>query len=114
MKRSIVAMLLFACLTMGSSLKAQTPQDTPKNSQDALKEHTMTGCLQKGADAGTFKLTDVEGSGPKTVEITDSTANLAPHIGHKVEITGTAIAGSDPQVHTMKVTAVKMMSPTCP
>jgi hypothetical protein len=73
----------------------------------------MTGCLQNGTDAGTFRLTDLE-KGPKAVEIAESSANLTPHVGHKVEITGTAVTGKDPQAHTMKVTAVKMLSATCP
>jgi hypothetical protein len=73
----------------------------------------MTGCLQKGTEASTFKLTDLE-KGPKTVDIAESTAKLDPHVGHKVEITGTATTGKDPKVHTMKVTSVKMVSPTCP
>lgn len=76
------------------------------------QEHSMTGCLAKGDDAGTFKLTDVE-QGPKVVVIAQSTANLAPHLGHKVQITGVAISGKD-NAHTMKVTAVKMISATCP
>jgi hypothetical protein len=81
--------------------------------QDAPKEHSMTGCLQKGADPTTFKLTDLE-KGPKEVVIAETTAKLDPHVGHKVEITGTAMTGKDPQAHTMKVTAVKMLSATCP
>jgi|SRR5580658_5904472 hypothetical protein len=76
------------------------------------QEHSMTGCLAKGDDAGTFKLTNLE-QGPKVVVIAETTANLTPHLGHKVQITGVAISGKD-NVHTMKVTAVKMISATCP
>jgi hypothetical protein len=75
-------------------------------------EHSMTGCLAKGDDAGTFKLTDLE-KGPKEVVIAETTANLAPHLGHKVEITGVSVPGKD-KTHTMKVTAVKMISAQCP
>jgi hypothetical protein len=84
----------------------------PSHAQGAAPEHSMTGCLAKGDAAGSFKLTDLE-KGPKVVVIAESTANLAPHVGHKVEITGVAVAGKD-NVHTMKVTAVKMISATCP
>jgi hypothetical protein len=80
--------------------------------QGAPAEHSMTGCLATGDDAGTFKLTNLE-KGPKEVVIAETTANLTPHLGHKVEITGVAIAGKD-KTHTMKVTAVKMISSTCP
>ena len=89
--------------------------------QDAPKEHSMTGCLAKGTEAGTFMLTDLE-KGPKSVGIVSSTANLAPHVGHKVELTGTAVPAKDAEAdskvpkapHYMKITAVKMLSPTCP
>jgi hypothetical protein len=100
---TILTALLFVCV-LGFGARAQA--------QDAPKEHSMTGCLAKGDDAGTFKLTDLE-KGPKEVVIAETTANLAPHVGHKVEITGVAIAGKD-KTHTMKVTAVKMISTTCP
>jgi hypothetical protein len=105
MKTFIVAMaFVFACV-LGVGGRAQA--------QDAPKEHSMTGCLAKGDDAGTFKLTDLE-KGPKVVVIAETTANLTPHLGHKVEITGVAVPGKDKTTHTMKVTAVKMISAKCP
>ena len=91
--------------------------------------HSMTGCLQKGTEGTMFMLTSVEGKGPKTVELVEMAAgvNLAPHVGHKVTITGTAVnaktaakdEGStnkkeEKHEHHMKVDAVKMLSPTCP
>src|SRR5436309_13740310 len=56
--------------------------------------HAMTGCLAKGTEANSYTLNSVEGKGPKTVEIieTASGVDLAPHVGHKVTITGTTIA----------------------
>src|SRR5437870_2814358 len=59
----------------------------------SASSHNMTGCLQKGDTANTFKLTNVEGSGPKTVEIDGMATgvNLSPHVGHKVTITGTVV-----------------------
>jgi hypothetical protein len=100
----IMAAFVVAC-ALGFGVRAQA--------QDAPKEHNMTGCLAKGDDDGTFKLTDLE-KGPKEVVIAETTAKLGPHVGHKVEITGVKIDGKDPKAHTMKVTAVKMLSPTCP
>jgi hypothetical protein len=66
-------------------------------------------------------LSDLE-KGPKTVGIVSSSANLAPHVGHKIEITGTAVPAKDAEVdpnvpkapHYMKVTEIKMISTTCP
>src|SRR6185295_4539452 len=105
MKLSMIMIALALAWALSSGPRAQA--------QDAPKEHSMTGCLQKGADASTFKLTDLE-KGPKEVVIAETTAKLDPHVGHKVEITGTAMTGKDPAAHTMKITAVKMLSPTCP
>jgi len=114
MKTSIVAALVVAC-GLAFTVGAQAQQTAPK-------EHSMTGCLKKGTEPNSFMVTDVEGSGPKSIGIVSSTANLAPHVGHKIEVTGTAVpakeAEEDKNVpkapHYMKITAVKMISPTCP
>ncbi len=98
----VVAGVAFACV-LGFGLAVQAGQDAPK-------EHSMSGCLAKGAAENTFKLTNVDRV--NTVDISETTANLTPHVGHKVEITGTAVPGKE--THTMKVTAMKHVSPTCP
>jgi hypothetical protein len=104
MKTVIVLPLTFAACVLGFGIRAEA--------QGAPAEHSMIGCLAKGDDAGTFKLTDLE-KGPKEVVIAETTANLTPHLSHKVEITGVAVPGKD-KTHTMKVTAVKMISSKCP
>jgi hypothetical protein len=91
--------------------------------------HSMTGCLQKGSEANTYELTNVEGGGPKTVEIvgTPKGVDLAQHVGHKVTITGTAVRAKaaakkegtkdmkeEQGEHHMRVSAVKMVSSSCP
>jgi hypothetical protein len=112
MKKLLLAFLVVACaltISMGTS------------AQDAPKTHTMTGCLRAGTAPGTYFLSDLE-KGPKTVGIVSSDANLAPHVGHKIDITGTAVAPADAEAmkdvpkapHYMKVTAIKMVSTTCP
>jgi hypothetical protein len=89
----------------------------------APKEHTMTGCLQKGSEPGTFVVMNTAEKGPKTIGITESTANLAPHVGHKVDITGVGVPNKEAESatpkpakadHYMKISAVKMVSATCP
>ncbi len=102
MKASIVMAAFVLTCMLGFGLLAQA--------QDAPREHSMTGCLAKGDD-GMFKLTDLE-TGPSMVDIAESTANMDPHVGHKVEITGTAVP--DMENHTMKVTAMKHISGSCP
>ena len=113
MRKSIVGALM-SVFVLALALAAQQAA--------APKVHSMTGCLQKGAEPGTYMVTDVEGNGPKSIGIVSSTPNLAPHVGHKIEVTGTAVpaaeAEKDPKVpkapHYMKLTAIKMLSTTCP
>ena len=113
MKKSIVGALL-SVFVLALALAAQQAA--------APKEHSMTGCLQKGTEPGTYMVTDVEGTGPKSIGIVSSTPNLAPHVGHKIEVTGTAVPPADAEKdakvpkapHYMKLTAIKMISATCP
>jgi len=95
--KALIVVLMFAACLLGFGFRAEA--------QGAPAEHSMTGCLAKGDDSGTFKLTDLE-KGPKEVVIAETTANLTPHLGHKVEITGVAVPGKD-KTHTMKVTAIR-------
>jgi hypothetical protein len=114
MKRSLLINLA-VFLAFAFALGTQAQQAAPK-------EHSMTGCLKKGTEPNTYMVTDVEGSGPKTIGIVSSAANLAPHVGHKIEVTGTAVpaktAEEDKTVpkadHYMKLSGIKMLSPTCP
>ena len=130
---------VFAITTVGSAQYGGGQTDKPKEGSSqkaAAKPHTMTGCLEKGTDEDTFRLTNVEGTGPKTAELhADAKLKLAGHVGHKVAITGTAI---DPKTlkkgtsgttdaptgtaskesgaaaeHHMRVTSMKHISPTC-
>ncbi len=80
---------------------------------DAAPEHSMTGCL--AAAAGAFRLTDLGlPDGPAAVEIASTSVDLTPHIGHKIEITGSTVSGADTAAHTMKVTAMKHLAAACP
>lgn len=108
--KSLIFGILIA-LTLAAAAQAQ---------QTAPKEHSMTGCLQKAPD-DMYILTDVEGKGPKTVGIISSTPNLAPHVGHKIEVTGTAVPAAEAEKenapkapHYMRLTAIKMISTSCP
>ena len=109
MKTLMVASLLAAfALTLGAQEK-KTP-------------HSMTGCLQKGTEPNSYKLDNVEGSGPKSVGVVSSTANLASHVGHKIEITGVDVPAAEAEKdksvpkapHYMTLSGVKMISTTCP
>ena len=115
MKRAI-ACAVMTVFAIGMSARTMA-QDKPP------QEHTMTGCLKKGATADTFTVENTAGKGPKVIGIVSSTATLAPHVGHKIDITGTAVPVKEAESmkpappkadHYMKLTAVKMVSATCP
>ena len=101
----VVAILMGGC---GLCVAGQQPQ--------AEKPHNMTGCLQKTPDGKSFMLTVKD---KKTVEFTKASADLAPHVGHQIQITGTTDAerekkeGGQQNGHYMEVTAVKMIAATC-
>jgi hypothetical protein len=125
MKRLIVpgVVLLFA-MAMVVMSNAQTASQASSQAPDqaSMKSHSMTGCLAAGTEPGSYMLTNVEGSGPKTVGIVSSSADLAAHVGHKVEVTGTQVPTADAEKdtkvpkaeHYMKISKVKMVSATCP
>jgi hypothetical protein len=97
-----------------------TAQEAPKK---APGEHTMTGCLQKGATASTGTVQNTAEKGPKTIGIVESKANLAPHAGHKIDIVGVNVPAAEAEKmtptppkadHYMRLSAIKMVSATCP
>ena len=96
MKRMMFATLSFVVLTTLVSL-AQEPasQDNAKQAATQEKqEHkqtshikTVTGCLQKGDEAGEFSITGEDG---KTWEVSSKSVKLDEHVGHQVTVTGSA------------------------
>jgi len=118
----------------GGGQTEKPKQDKSAASQKVSgKPHTMTGCLEKGTDEGMFRLTNVEGNGPKTVELhADASKKLAAHVGHKIAITGpdidpktlkkgttgktdpgaTATTGTSAE-HHMRVNSLKMIANSC-
>lgn len=118
MKASIVGSVIVAGV-IACSLSA-VAQDEKK---PAAKEHSMTGCVQKGTTPDTFVVSNTEPKGPKMIGIVESKVNLAPHAGHKITITGVDVPAKevesskvkvDKADHYMKVSEIKMVSATCP
>lgn len=85
------------------------------------KEHTMGGCLQKGDTADTYVVINAAEKGPRRIGIVESKANLAPHVGHHIDITGTGVPNKEAESmknvpkadHYMRVSELKMVSATC-
>src|SRR5260370_6496612 len=49
------------------------------------KAVTVTGCLQKGEEAGEYSITDEDG---KRYGLRSKAVDLSKHLGHKVTVTG--------------------------
>jgi hypothetical protein len=102
---------------------------------------TLTGCLQKGDEPNTFLLTNVTGAAADRWELVGAPASLkmADHVGHKVEVHGSAVSGAtaeklehekgakkdakketkeekekDKGEHHLRVHSLKHIAPTCP
>lgn len=84
---------------------------------------TVTGCLQKGDEAGEYSITGEDG---KMYGLRSKTVKLSEHVGHKVTVTGTLKAESaekgEAEEHEKKeaaeagdirVTGLKMVSDKC-
>jgi hypothetical protein len=95
--------------------------------EKASGTQTVTGCLQKGTEAGGFFLTDTD---DKDWELySNSDVSLVDHIGHTITVTGTVVKRSKSQEEKsqphenkeqggkhhadLQVSSVKMVSATC-
>ena len=101
-----------------------------KGAKKTTPSRSLTGCVQKGDEPNTFKITNIEGKGaPKTAEVveTASGVNLAPHVGHKVTVTGTRLSTAaaskaegakntkeERGEYHMRADGLTMISTTCP
>jgi hypothetical protein len=134
-----------------STQAPRTPPAAPAPSASASaadKKVTYSGCIERqpasaaavaGAANMPFSLTNASAVGAanapvatsggagaaKTYRLDGTESTLTPHVGHKVEITGTieeqpaspsggAGAGAAPPAPRLKVDSVKMVSTSCP
>jgi hypothetical protein len=129
--------LLVSLIIVAQSTKQYDPatQDTAKtNAQDKQAEKpakgtmTVTGCLQKGDEAGEFSIAGEDG---KLWGLHSSKVQLEDHVGHKVTVAGTASreskaeakkekkegevenAAQKEEYRDLRVTSLKMISDTC-
>lgn len=87
---------------------------------------TVTGCLQKGDEAGEYSVTGQDG---KTYGLRSKSVNLSKHLGHRVTVTGTLKPESEEheeneakennqkegtEAGDIRVSSLKMVSETCP
>jgi hypothetical protein len=152
-------LLLLAGLVVAVGSAPLTAQDPAKPTTMTKDSITVTGCLQAGTAPDTFTLSNVtqtaaassatgttggatasasataspKGTDTKYELVAAGNVNLKPHVGHKVEITGTpdtkATAGTSgtatstpapsggtakPAAKKITVTAVKHVAASCP
>jgi hypothetical protein len=116
MKTPILAVVLMSCLlTSAVAVLAQEP------AKPEMKMHNMMGCLTK-TDSNSYLIMNSDPKGPKTIGVVSSTADLAPHVGEKIEITGVEVPMKDAEAmknvpkaeHYMKISKVKKLAGTCP
>jgi hypothetical protein len=67
---------------------------------------TVTGCLQKGQQAGTYSLTSKDG---KTWAVKSSSLKLDGHVGHTVTLTG----AENKDAMSVNATKMAMVSASC-
>jgi hypothetical protein len=96
--------------------------------QSAGGKTSVTGCLQKGDEAGEYSITGEDG---KMYGLRSKTVKLSEHLGHKVTVTGTLRAesaekekgekaeveehekGERAEAGDIRVTNLKMVSDKC-
>jgi hypothetical protein len=105
------------------ALIAQEKQE--KKAEKAAHTQTVTGCLQKGDEAGEYSITGEDG---KTWGLHSTSVKLDQHLGHKVTVTGSTTqeskaeekkegqvekASSKQEYADLDVTSLKMVSDSC-
>lgn len=112
-----IVLVLILALGFGSiALIAQESQTKTK----AAKSITVTGCLQKGDEAGEYSITGEDG---KRYGLRSKSVDLSKHLGHKVSVTGTKMREEKEETEKkeagareyadLRVTNIKHISETC-
>ena len=81
----IAGMMALAIAFTGTAKSTTARQEKDQASTESSHSMTVTGCLQKGDEAGEYSITD---SG-KTYGLRSKSVDLSKHVGHKVSVTGT-------------------------
>ena len=119
------------CLSLCPIALAQgtAPEKQEKKADKSAHTQSVTGCLQKGDEAGEFSITGEDG---KTWGLRSTSVKLGEHLGHKVTVTGSTThetkaqekaeekkegqvenAASKAEYADLTVTSLKMVSDTC-
>jgi hypothetical protein len=117
-----------ALLAFAIALGLYVTPNTSAQEQSAGGKTSVTGCLQKGDEAGEYSITGEDG---KMYGLRSKTVKLSEHVGHKVTVTGTLRAesaekekgekaeveehekGERAEAGDIRVTNLKMVSDKC-
>ena len=115
MKSTILKCLLVGILSigLGSGMTFAAQRDKPSDTdKGAGKTVTITGCLEKGDEAGEYSIKDMDG---KEYGLRSTSVKLANHLNHKVTVTGQMMQNDkEKEEHQhVNVTDLKMVSTTC-
>ena len=110
-------LVLVLALSFGSIGWAAQENQTKTKSGKAV---TVTGCLQKGEEAGEYSITDEDG---KRYGLRSKAVDLSKHLGHKVTVTGTKMREENEEKEKkeagggeyadLRVTNIKHIRETC-
>ena len=113
-----VKYVLTAVLALGLSPLAWTTQEGETKSGEST---TVTGCLQKGDEAGEYSITGEDGK--RYGLYGTSGVDLSKHLGHKVTVTGTKMREKNEakgkneagraEATDLRVTNIKHITETC-
>jgi len=143
MQRTLIlgATVWAVALTVGVNAAPRAHETKAPTKAHHGKSMMLTGCLEKGDEASTFKLThvaDEAGAAAKAGEAmkpdweligAPASLKLSDHVGHKVIVTGTKAGAGEASAmegktgaskakeateRHLKVTDIKHVAPTCP
>ncbi len=107
--RIVFALTLGLVAGLSPSVVGQTAATPPT-------QYVVIGCLarQGTAAAPRFVLTDPRGEKPTTYRVQGDAAQLAPHVGHTVEVAGTLTAPATPAgQYVLKVGSLAWIASSC-
>ena len=105
MVRHMMLLIASGMLVGQIALRAEVGQESAQQPE----ETTVVGCLQAGANTGEFVLVNDE---KVTYEVQAAEGvEIAPHVNHRVELTGTVEKTESSMI--VKAKALKMVSTSC-
>jgi hypothetical protein len=105
MVRHIIVLVVSAMFVGQAAIYAVPAQEGAQQPEDA----TVVGCLQAGANTGEFVLVNDERT---TYQVHAAEGvEIAPHVNHRVELTGTIEKTESSMI--LKAKALKMVSTSC-